>query len=101
MGVAEAGLFGAGGPVAGADDGLLDLRVVQRLGGDFFHAGRLFALGQRVHGAHAIAADGGRVVKGGAGVGAEAVLETFANGFALGPERVEGGGFHPIAGTQT
>lgn len=48
MGVAEAGLFGAGGPVAGVDDGLLDLRVVQRLGGDFFHAGRLFALGQRV-----------------------------------------------------
>ena len=59
VGVTEAGLFRDGGPVAGADDGLLDLSVVQRLGGDFFHAGRRFVLGQRLHGAHAIAADGG------------------------------------------
>lgn len=97
IGFAEAGLFGDGGSVAGADDGLLDLSVGQRRGGDFFRPGRRFALGQRVPGAHATAADGGEGVEGGAGVSAEAALETLANGCAVGRRGSKEAGIHPIA----
>ena len=103
IGVTEAGLFGDGGPVAGADERLLDRSVVQRLGGDFLHVGRVFAFGQRLRGAQALAADGGEEEESVAGVGAEAALATFTDGFAVGPGRrwSKQGGFHPIACTQT
>jgi hypothetical protein len=70
-------------------DRLLDCGVVQRLDGDFFHTRWFLTLGQQLHSADAIAADGGEQVEGLAGVGPKAALETSTDGFAVGQEVVE------------